>query len=85
MCYGGSEKERTLQRLEDKIGVHLKKFNDQIPTYWTTQEIHRRMRKTYNQRHSVFADMFFPGEEGQGILFDPASYPWKERRNVIVK
>lgn len=63
----------------------MKRFNDVIPRYWTTQEIHRRTRQLYNQRHSLFLNILYPSEEAMGPLFDPTTYSWKYKGEKLTK
>jgi hypothetical protein len=56
--------------------------NDILPRYWTTQEIHRKIRLLYNQRHSIFESILFPSEENRGLLMDYKKYIWPDVNEV---
>ena len=71
--------------MERKIGAAMKAFNDVIPRYWTTQEIHRKTRKLYNQRNGLFVNVLHPSEEAQGTLLDLDAYTYRNRLDKVAK
>eukprot|EP01017_Pseudomicrothorax_dubius_P000419 TRINITY_DN0_c1764_g1_i2.p1 TRINITY_DN0_c1764_g1~~TRINITY_DN0_c1764_g1_i2.p1 ORF type:complete len:204 (+),score=41.58 TRINITY_DN0_c1764_g1_i2:2-613(+) len=69
------KREDLLGLIERRIGFNLLNFNDVLPRWYTTTEIHRQMRKVYNQRHSIFTNILYPPEEYAEPLVDTESWP----------
>ncbi|CAD8074145.1 unnamed protein product [Paramecium primaurelia] len=80
-----NEKLHLLNLIEKRVGLNMKALNEQVPRTWTTQEIHRQIRESYNNRHGFFTNILYPSEERASPLQDISSYPFKYRRDKIVK
>ncbi|CAD8115260.1 unnamed protein product [Paramecium primaurelia] len=58
-----NEKLNLLNLIVRRVGLNRKALNEQVPRTWTTQDIHRQIRESYNNRHGFFTNIFYPCEE----------------------